>query len=250
MPELSFYRYFKLANWVKEVHHDYAGFLFADISSLTEMMEIIDLKQSHQSIDKENISHPDWAYRKDRLKIGAFTKDMIGSISKDIGCSSDNVIEKLSQHYGDVQLAFSKEDAHLLGRLIQEAYGKECRMRTNEKGREAFEKARPYLINPVQQTVTIKSQNQYETCPLSGESALAKQTMLGVPKIPTRAVFKDKVDIGEVQDIDIRWDTDDDVIRLELWKYNPRLFSDNDIVNYHIYFHLLSLLGNNIIEYI
>ena len=110
--KLSFYRYFKLANWVKEVHHDYAGFSFADISSLTEMMEIIDLKQSHQSIDKENISHPDWAYRKDRLKIGAFTKDMIGSISKDIGCSSDNVIEKLSQHYGDVQLAFSKEDAH------------------------------------------------------------------------------------------------------------------------------------------
>ena len=118
-----------------------------------------------------------------------------------------------------------------MGLIIQEAYGKECRMRTNEKGREAFEKARPYLINPVQQTVTIKSQNQYETCPLSGESALAKQTMLGVPKIPTRAVFKDKVDIGEVQDIDIRWDTDDDVIRLELWKYNPSLYVKNGAVD-------------------
>ncbi len=125
----------------------------------------------------------------------------------------------------------ASDQLDVMGLITQEAYGKECRMITNEKGRNAFEKAKPYMINPVQQAVTIKSQKQYEIYPLSGESALAKQTMLGIPKIPARAVFKGKIDIGEIQDIDTRWDTDGDVMRLELWKYNPSLYVKNGVVD-------------------
>ncbi len=125
----------------------------------------------------------------------------------------------------------ASEQLDAMDLIIQETHGKECHMRIKEKGRDAFEKAKPYLINPVQQTVTIKSQKQYEKYPLSGESALAKQTMLGAPNVPVLAAFKSRINIEKIQDIDIRWNTDGNVLRLELWKYNPSLYVKKGVVD-------------------
>lgn len=149
-------------------------------------------------------------------------------------CNDNPILKKdAAEALGVTRTSITRASEQLgaMGLIVQEAYGKECRMRMNEKGRSAFEKAKPYLINPVQQTVTIKSQKQYEAYPLSGESALAQQTMLGVPKIPARAVFKGVIEIEKLQDIDTRWDTDGDVMRLELWKYNPNLYVKNGAVD-------------------
>ena len=118
-----------------------------------------------------------------------------------------------------------------MGLIIQEMHGKECHMSTNGQGLKLFEKAKPYLINPVQRAVMIKSEKQYETYPLSGESALANRTMLNIPKIPSRAAYKAEIVTEEIQDIDIRWTQDDDVMQLELWKYNPDLFVKNGTVD-------------------
>ncbi len=118
-----------------------------------------------------------------------------------------------------------------MGLITQETYGKECHMITNGQGLALFEMAKPYLINPVQRMITIRSKKQYEAYPLSGESALADQTMLNPPKIPARAVYKGEITTEKTQDIDIRWSQDENVIQLELWKYKPELFAKNGVVD-------------------
>ena len=118
-----------------------------------------------------------------------------------------------------------------MGLIEQESCGKECRMHTSGNGRELFEKAKPYLINPIQHTVTTEIDNSFLSFPLSGESALSKKTMLNEPKIPVRAVYKGRKDIKNLQDIDVRWNTDKNVIHLELWKYDPTLYENNGVVD-------------------
>ena len=118
-----------------------------------------------------------------------------------------------------------------MGLIKQEYYGKECRMITNGKGLDLFEKAKPYLINPIQQTVITESESSFLSFPLSGESALSENTMLNEPKIPARAVYKGKKDVEKIHNIDVRWNTDNNVIRLELWKYDPTIYEKNGIVD-------------------
>ena len=118
-----------------------------------------------------------------------------------------------------------------MGLIIQEAYGKECHMLANGQGLQLFEKAKPYLINPIQRVSVVQNKKRYDLYPLSGESALAEKTMLNVPKMPVRAVYKAEPDLEQAQDIDIRWAPDENVLQLELWKYDPELFSKNGVVD-------------------
>ena len=118
-----------------------------------------------------------------------------------------------------------------MGLIVQKMYGKECHMYANGQGLQLFEKAKSYLINPIQRSIMVKLQKQYEQYPLSSESALAEQAMLNIPKIPARAVYKAEIVAEEIQDIDVRWNTDGDVMQLELWKYVPDLYAKNGIVD-------------------
>ena len=118
-----------------------------------------------------------------------------------------------------------------MGLIVQETCGKESHMSAKGEGLKLFEKAIPYLINPVQRTIMIKSNKHFESCPLSGEAALAKRTMLNVPKIMARAVYKAHVSLEDIHEIDIRWNPDEDVIYMELWKYNPDLYAKNGSVD-------------------
>lgn len=118
-----------------------------------------------------------------------------------------------------------------MGLISQKMNGKECHIFTNEKGMNLYEMAKPYLINPIQQTLTTSSDDRYSVLPLSGESALAECTMLNDPRIPVRAVYKVEIDIEKIPEIDIRWEPEKPVIQLEMWKYNPNLFEKNGIVD-------------------
>ena len=97
------------------------------------------------------------------------------------------------------------------------------------KGIDLYEKAKPYLINPVQSIIT--TDNDFDSYPFSGESALSMCSMLNAPRIPVRAVYKADVDVEEIYEIDVRWSSDNNVVNVELWKYDPRLFAKNGIVD-------------------
>ena len=118
-----------------------------------------------------------------------------------------------------------------MGLISQKMSGKENHMITNGKGMYLFEMARPYLINPIQQTITTSCDDKYNAFPLSGESALAGCTILNNPQIPVRAVYKAEVDIEKLTAVDVRWEPDRPVLQLEMWKYNPNLFEKNGIVD-------------------
>ena len=115
--------------------------------------------------------------------------------------------------------------------IAEEVRGKEHYMITNEMGLQLYGKAKPHLINPIQKIITIHNTGEYDNCPLSGESALAKQTMLGNPQIITRAIDKSVVSLEDITEIDIRWTQDKSLLNLELWKYNPVLFMKNGVVD-------------------
>ena len=113
--------------------------------------------------------------------------------------------------------------------IHQEKSGKECYITPVTKGIDLYEKAKPYLINPVQSIIT--TDNDFDSYPFSGESALSMCSMLNAPRIPVRAVYKADVDVEEIYEIDVRWSSDNNVVNVELWKYDPRLFAKNGIVD-------------------
>lgn len=118
-----------------------------------------------------------------------------------------------------------------MGLIKQESIGKEYRMTANGLGLQLYEKAKPFLINPIQSIITTEMFKGYENNLLSGESALAKVTMLNDPIIPSRAVYKAGVDRKMFPKIDIRWEPDAEAVNYELWKYNPELFSSDGVVD-------------------
>ena len=118
-----------------------------------------------------------------------------------------------------------------MGLILQEMHGKEYHMLTNGKGMQLFKKARPYLINPIQSTITTYCDSEYDKWPLSGESALSVKTMLNNPRIPIRAVYKSDVNEKQICSVDVRWNPEADVIRLELWKYDPKPYEKDGAVD-------------------
>ena len=149
-------------------------------------------------------------------------------------CKDNPVLKKdVAKALGVTRTSITRASDQLdaMGLIRQENHGKECHMITNGKGIELFEKAKPYLIDPVQQTVTTVVDKDSLSLPLSGESALSKQTMLNAPKVPVRAVYKSKIDIKSLQNVDVRWDTDSNVMQIELWKYDPSLYEKNGVVD-------------------
>ena len=115
--------------------------------------------------------------------------------------------------------------------ISQQMRGKESYMSIKGKGLEIYKKARQYLINPIQRKITVLNDNAYRSYSLSGESALSKCTMLNAPLVDEYAIYKANIDINNIAVVDSRWEPESNVINLELWKYDPRLFEINGLVD-------------------
>ncbi|MCL2663846.1 MAG: MarR family transcriptional regulator [Oscillospiraceae bacterium] len=89
--------------------------------------------------------------------------------------------------------------------------------------KELFEKAKPYLLNPVRRKIYIDKSDVQTDYFLAGESALSIRTMLSYPQIdvygttkaPSTKKIKQLVD-NEAQ------------CTLEVWRYNPTILSDEN----------------------
>ena len=125
----------------------------------------------------------------------------------------------------------ASEQLVALDLISQEMRGKEYYMSVKGNGIETYEKAKPYLINPIQKKITVIKEDIYDSYSLSGESALAQMTMLNTPDIPEYAVYKSYIDISEVSLVDTKWNPESKAVNLELWKYDPMLFAKNGVVD-------------------
>lgn len=118
-----------------------------------------------------------------------------------------------------------------MGLISQEKVGKEVHMRCADKGIALYEKAKPFLINPVQKSIFVKNQHYFKTFPKAGETALAKQTMLNEPEHQEIAVYKGMKCVDDLEEISVQWNEDEDIVNVQLWKYDPCLFAQNGCVD-------------------
>lgn len=101
-----------------------------------------------------------------------------------------------------------------------------------ETGRGLYERARPYLISPVQKKLYVKRLPEFEQFPLCGESALAAVSMLNPPVVSCRAVGRSmNRTLLDTETVDPAWSREEDYLELELWKYDPQVLAQNGRVD-------------------
>ena len=112
-----------------------------------------------------------------------------------------------------------------MGLIAEEQQGKEIRMIPLAFGRDLYERAKAFLINPVQKRLYINESETKSNLFLAGESLLSRHSMLGSPKYETYAAYKGLVEMESLELIDPLWQPDRGSMVLELWKYDPAPFA-------------------------
>lgn len=110
-------------------------------------------------------------------------------------------------------------------------------------GKYLYEKALPYMIDPVQKQLYVQKADILSGLPIAGETALATHSMLSGPQIKCKAISRKKYKgLDGIEEIDPAWNSSLDYIQLELWKYDPQPLADDDTVD--VISLTLSLRGN------
>ena len=124
----------------------------------------------------------------------------------------------------------ASEQLKALGLITEAPYWKEIRMTACTEGKEFYDAGEPYLINPVQKRITIKADEGLKWF-YAGESALGKRTMLNEPEIPTVAIDKKQLSEMPLIEMDEKWETEKNLLHVEVWKYDPALFAEDRVVD-------------------
>ena len=124
----------------------------------------------------------------------------------------------------------ASEQLKALGLITEDPCWKEIRMTACAEGKEFYDAGKPYLINPVHKRITVKADDSL-TWFFAGESALGKRTMLNEPEIPIVAIDKKQLSKTPLTEMDEKWETEKKLFHVEVWKYDPALFADNQIVD-------------------
>mgnify|MGYP002514845355 CR=1 FL=1 len=149
-------------------------------------------------------------------------------------CKNKKIMKKEAAEYLNVtrtSITRASEQLEKMGLIRQEMSGKECYMWTEESGYQLFLKAKGYLINPIQESFVIENLYQFEEMPLSGECALSKYSMMNPSRVESVAIDKSMAKEYSFEKLDERWEDTKELIRIELWKYNPMRFSKDRLVD-------------------
>jgi len=108
-----------------------------------------------------------------------------------------------------------------LGLVLARKDGVRTVISSNERRRDLFDKARPYLLNPIRKRIYVEYERLPAGLPLSGYSALSELTMLGGAQTETFAFFGRN---SELSGTDVLVD-DTKQAEVEIWRYDPALLS-------------------------
>ena len=118
-----------------------------------------------------------------------------------------------------------------MGLIEQLKSGTEISIKRNYSRKEYYEKAKAYLINPVQKVITImRCEATFESF-VAGESALSQVSELNPPRIEERAIHKGEEVVDQLEIVDARSEDMDDCLKVQLWKYNPSYFAKEGCVD-------------------
>ena len=125
----------------------------------------------------------------------------------------------------------ASEQLREMGLLSQEQHGKEQWMKATAAGKEYYEMAKPFLINPVQKAVTTLKSPLLMKLNMAGETALSRHSMLNGPVIPVVAAYKQSELLHGMEIIDEKWQPEKELVRVEFWKYDPEPFAFDGCVD-------------------
>lgn len=149
-------------------------------------------------------------------------------------CKDKKVMKKqAAEDLGLTRTSITRASEQLssMNLLGQDVNGKESLIYLVSYGRDSFDLARTYLINPVQKRLFVEIPMNSFNWPLSGVSALGKTSMINSPEVPCFAIDKNSVEANSLISIDVGWDIEKSCMEVELWKYNPVLFQKDGLVD-------------------
>ena len=101
-----------------------------------------------------------------------------------------------------------------------------------DSGKSLYEKALPYMIDPVQKRLYVQKADMFSELPMAGEYALATYSMLNGPQTECKAISRKKYrELDGAEEIDPAWSNSLDYIQLELWYYDPQPLAVNHTVD-------------------
>lgn len=95
---------------------------------------------------------------------------------------------------------------------------------------ESFDKAFPYLINPVRRSLFVKQEHDYKLIH-AGEFALSERSEFGYPRFREYAVPLTNPVLKNIEEKDPGLSNDEDLIKFQLWRYDPALFSYTGVID-------------------
>lgn len=118
-----------------------------------------------------------------------------------------------------------------MGLIEQKKSGTEISIKRNYPRREYFERAKEYLINPIQKMITVAYDEDISDAYKAGETALGMSTSLNPPAIEEIALYKGEEIIDQLELVDIRYEDWPHCVKVQLWKYAPCYFAKNGKVD-------------------
>jgi DNA-binding transcriptional ArsR family regulator len=118
-----------------------------------------------------------------------------------------------------------------MGLIRQNKSGTEISIQRNCSRKGYYEKAKEYLINPVQKVITIQRTEENFVRYCAGETALSRMSELNPPRIEEYAIYKGEEIIDQLEVVDARYEDWDDCLNVQLWKYNPSYFAKEGCVD-------------------
>lgn len=96
-------------------------------------------------------------------------------------------------------------------------------------GRALFKATQTAMKSPSKRSQFIRAEDLPKDAILSGDSALAEQTMLADPPYPTYALAKK--DYKTADQIDPDWTVSDDVVLVEEWAFDPKITAHDGMID-------------------
>jgi DNA-binding MarR family transcriptional regulator len=127
---------------------------------------------------------------------------------------TNSIANKLG--FSAMQITRAVKQLSLLGLVSIRKDGVYIIITGNGNGGELFEKATPFLINPVRRKFYVEISTLPKGLPLSGFSALSEYSMLAAPKTETYAYSGNLSDLRGTDTL-----IDDSQVEVEMWRYNP-----------------------------
>ena len=93
--------------------------------------------------------------------------------------------------------------------------------------RELYDKMQPYLTSPVRKTIYVDKQTPLSSMRIAGMSALSQMSMVNPPDMLCYAVHGKK-ELPSGTDVLIDASAQ---VKVEIWKYDPNILSENDTVD-------------------